>query len=312
MAIAFAALPQTLVSAPRAPTARTASRVHLRAPAARVHVARSNVLVQRRARVVSVRADTKDAETKEAEAKPAEPTWTYTPDANLGSIVEDDEKALSKVSFGLIALSIGLSLLTYGFGAFFQFLPFASVSSVMLIYGFPISLIGAALQYAKLDPVPCKSYAAAVAVRDVQATSIQLQVRSDVTRYRYGDEQHLDEALKRIFRLGQAGGIPKKNVPKLTALREELSDGKYTLVMCFDDKCAYKEFASRQSKIQAFFGPGVEAPLYQVEGGTEVALISDGTESATPEDQEWEILPPLQPGLPARRVPKGSVNDYLK
>jgi len=29
------------------------------------------------------------------------------------------------------------------------------------------------------------------------------QVRSDVTRFRYGDEQHLEEALKRIFRYGQ-------------------------------------------------------------------------------------------------------------
>ena len=32
------------------------------------------------------------------------------------------------------------------------------------------------------------------------AVSICLQVREDVTRYRYGDEQHLDEALTRIFR----------------------------------------------------------------------------------------------------------------
>lgn len=30
-----------------------------------------------------------------------------------------------------------------------------------------------------------------------------MQVRSDVTRFRYGDEQHLEEALKRIFRYGQ-------------------------------------------------------------------------------------------------------------
>lgn len=73
---------------------------------------------------------------------------------------------------------MGLSFLTYGFGAFFQFLPFKEISALLLIYGFPISLIGAALQYAKLDPVPCLSYSKAVALRDAQATSIQLQVPS--------------------------------------------------------------------------------------------------------------------------------------
>merc|ERR1719183_3221763 len=112
-------------------------------------------------------------------------------------LAEGDEGfSAAKVPFGVVLLGVGLGLLTYGFGAFFQFLPGTSASSVMLIYGFPISLIGAALQYAKLDPVPCLSYEKAIALRDAQATSIQLQVRSDVTRYRYGDEQHLDEALK--------------------------------------------------------------------------------------------------------------------
>ena len=36
----------------------------------------------------------------------------------------------------------------------------------------------------------------------VQPSSSYPQVRSDVTRFRYGDEQHLEEALKRIFRYG--------------------------------------------------------------------------------------------------------------
>jgi hypothetical protein len=48
------------------------------------------------------------------------------------------------------------------------------------------------------------SYADAVALREQQATPILQQVRSDVTRFRYGDEQHLDEALLRIFRINKA------------------------------------------------------------------------------------------------------------
>lgn len=41
---------------------------------------------------------------------------------------------------------------------------------------------------------------------------------------RYGDEQHLDEALDRIWRFGRAGNPPKKMCPKLVGLREEVVD----------------------------------------------------------------------------------------
>jgi hypothetical protein len=33
--------------------------------------------------------------------------------------------------------------------------------------------------------------------------------------YSYGDEQHLEEALDRIFRPGRQGGVPKRNIPTL-------------------------------------------------------------------------------------------------
>mmetsp|Transcript_37095 Transcript_37095/g.44842 ORF Transcript_37095/g.44842 Transcript_37095/m.44842 type:complete len:310 (-) Transcript_37095:178-1107(-) len=222
-------------------------------------------------------------------------------------IVEDDEFSISKISFGSIGLSVGLTLLSYGFGAFFELLPGQSLSAVMLIYGFPISLIGFALQYAKLDPVPCITYRDALNLRESQATPIQNQVRSDVTRYRYGDEQHLDEALKRIFQIGKGGGIPRKFCPKLTSLREETVDGLYSLVMVFGKESPVEEFESRQAKFQSFFGPGVYAVIAENDDGIEVSLISDGTNAGASDADEWEVLPPLTPNSPPRRVKKGSV-----
>lgn len=81
-----------------------------------------------------------------------------------------------KVSFGAILTPVGLGLLGYGFGAFFQLLPGSSISSIMLIYGFPLSLLGFALSYAQLKPVPLKATQAGYDLRDEQSTDIQKQV----------------------------------------------------------------------------------------------------------------------------------------
>ncbi|XP_065854277.1 uncharacterized protein [Euphorbia lathyris] len=116
--------------------------------------------------------------------------------------VPDDEFSLAKVSFGVIGLGLGVSLLSYGFGAYFNILPGSEWSAIMLTYGFPLAIIGMALKYAELKPVQCLTYADAQVLRETSATPILKQVRSDVTRYRYGDEQHLEEALKRIFQYG--------------------------------------------------------------------------------------------------------------
>lgn len=81
-----------------------------------------------------------------------------------------------QTSFGAILTPVGLALLAYGFGAFFQLLPGASISSIMLIYGFPLSLLGFALSYAQLRPVECKSTQEALDLRESQMTDIQKQV----------------------------------------------------------------------------------------------------------------------------------------
>ncbi len=81
----------------------------------------------------------------------AEPQTTSKPSGQMaGEYVSDDEFSISKVSFGSILTPVGLGLLFWGFGAYFTLLPGADLSSIMLIYGFPISLLGFALNYAKV------------------------------------------------------------------------------------------------------------------------------------------------------------------
>jgi hypothetical protein len=218
--------------------------------------------------------------------------------------VREEPLRIERVSFGSILTPVGLGLLIYGFGAFFQMLPGGDVSSLLLIYGFPISLLGFALSYAQLRPVPCFSQPRAVALRETQATDIQNQLRDDVTRFRYGDEQHLDEALSRIFRFGQAGGLPRRFCPILVAVREEVRDGdRYTLVLDFETKEGMEdeEWVSRREKIETFFGPGITVELLSKEGGQEVALVCDGSGSGRGGGEKKDVLPPLMPGMKPRQ-----------
>ncbi|KAJ6822331.1 uncharacterized protein M6B38_388850 [Iris pallida] len=194
------------------------------------------------------------------------------------TIIPDNDFSLAKVSFGVIGLGIGSTLLSYGFGAYFTILPGSEWSALMLTYGFPLAIIGMALKYAELKPVPCLTYSDAQSLRETCATPILKQVRNDVIRYRYGDEQHLEEALKRIFQYGQGGGIPRRSAPILQKIREEVTeDGKYCLVLVFEAKALQlPDFEKRQAKFTSFFGPGITAEIGQGETDNEyeVRLIS--------------------------------------
>ncbi|XP_017438351.2 uncharacterized protein LOC108344417, partial [Vigna angularis] len=201
------------------------------------------------------------------------------------SVVSDDDFSVSKVSFGVVGLGVGLSLLSYGFGAYFNLFPGSEWSAIMLTYGFPLAIIGMALKYAELKPVPCITYSNAQSLQEKCATPILKQVKSDVTRYRYGDEQHLDEALKRIFQYGQGGGIPRRSAPVLQLIREEVTqDGKYCLVLVFEAKTLQlSDFEKRQAKFASFFGPGIIAEIGKGEKDLyEVRLISDTDPNALP------------------------------
>lgn len=220
--------------------------------------------------------------TKAADSSQASPSSTTTASK---TIVTDDEFSLAKVSFGVIGLGFGISLLSYGFGAYFNILPGSEWSAIMLTYGFPLAIIGMALKYAELKPVPCLTYSDAEMSREKCATPILKQVRNDVIRYRYGDEQHLDEALKRIFQYGLGGGIPRRNAPILQMIREEVTeDGKYCLVLVFEAKALQlSDFEKRQGKFTSFFGPDITAEIGKGENNLyEVRLISNLNANASP------------------------------
>ena len=197
-----------------------------------------------------------------------------------------------------------------GFLGYFNVIPTGSISSLLLIYGFIISLIGFALQYAKLEPLECVTYEDAAALRESQTTAILTQVRNDVTRYRYGDEQHLEEALAIIFRYNRPGGLRKNQAPKLVGIAEQVIVDRYALVLKFESpKMELGEWTDRREKIQGFFGPGVTCGITEVGAGVvEVELVSDGSDASGPGNgmEDMEVLPPLMPGLPPRYVKKGS------
>ncbi|CAK8542964.1 unnamed protein product [Lathyrus sativus] len=207
------------------------------------------------------------------------------------TLVPDDEITITKgivqffrISFGVIGLSLGVSLLSYGFGAYFNILPGSEWSAIMLTYGFPLAIIGMALKYAELKPVPCLTYSDAFRLQEKCATPILKQVKSDVTRFRYGDEQHLEEALKRIFQYGQGGGIPRRSAPVLQIIREEVTqDGKYSLVLVFEAKSLkLSDFEQRQAKFTSFFGPGITGEVDKGENDFyEVRLIFNTDPNAT-------------------------------
>ena len=80
---------------------------------------------------------------------------------------------------------------------------------------------------------------------------------------RYGDEQHLDEALKRVFLIGRPKGLSKRQCPRLKGLREELVDGNYALALEFEskNKMTAEQWTEREDKFGTFFGPGITAKV---------------------------------------------------
>ncbi len=178
---------------------------------------------------------------------------------------------LRKISLASLGLWVGLAITIVGFAAYFA--DYATLNLAGFFYGIPVLLIGLALKSAELKPVPVTQPPSdrVLNLRQQQATETQAQIRSDITRYRYGQEAHLSDALAHL------GLSPTdQERPVLEGLREEVMGEAYALVLEFESSLiAFKTWQDKREKMERFFGPGVRVELSQPdEDYVDVALIA--------------------------------------
>jgi hypothetical protein len=178
---------------------------------------------------------------------------------------------LGRINLSLVLLAVGGVLTVIGFIAYFQ--DNSTLNLVGFFYGIPVLLGGLALRAAELEPAPYSqpTPAAVLQLREEQATPTQNQVRLDVTRYRYGQEAHLDVALQKLG-LSPSGD----ECPELKSLREDDIDGSYALILEFESPTVpFSTWVDKKAKIETFFGPSVRAELSQPsEDHVDLALIA--------------------------------------
>ncbi len=177
---------------------------------------------------------------------------------------------LRKISLANLGIVLGSALFVVGTIAYIT--NNATVNITGFLYGFPVILGGFALKASELKPIPFTEATPpeVLILREKQATPTQNQLRQDVTRYRYGQAAHLDEALGRLKLAPN-----DKERPVLQGLRESSIDGFYTLVLEFDSPhFPLDVWQQKQEKIATFFGPGLRAEVSQPsENRIDLALI---------------------------------------
>lgn len=172
------------------------------------------------------------------------------------------------IPLSLVLINVGGLLTLVGFFAYAIDDP--TFNLIGFFYGIPLFLGGLALKSAELEPVPFTTLtpAAILKLRDKEATDTLHQIRKDVTRYRYGQEAHLDTALEK---LGLAPSDDDR--PVLTGINESEVGGAYALTLDF-----YSPFMKidvwqeKREKITKFFGPGITAHVDYDDGTEEVNL----------------------------------------
>ncbi|MEG3436462.1 DUF2854 domain-containing protein [Pannus brasiliensis CCIBt3594] len=171
-------------------------------------------------------------------------------------------------SFGLI---VGSVLTVIGVVAYAE--GNATLNLAGFFYGFPLLLGGLALKASEIKPIPFSrpTTPEVLKLRQQQATVAQNKLRNDVTRYRYGQEAHLDEALEKL------GLSPTdEERPVLIGIRETAIDSAYCFILEFESPLLpLEKWQAKKEKMEKYFGPGIRAEISQPsENRIDLALIT--------------------------------------
>jgi hypothetical protein len=189
---------------------------------------------------------------------------------NKKAKVLDSLSMFRQIPLSLTLINIGGLLALIGFFAYAIDDP--TFNLIGFFYGIPLLLGGLALKSSELAPVPLTNVASLkiVKLREQQATPTLNQIRDDVTRYRYGQEAHLDLALQKL------GLSPTDDErPVLKGLKEEEIDNAYALILEFYSPLIDLEiWKEKQDRLTKFFGPGIKVAIDgDVEENVNITLI---------------------------------------
>ncbi len=166
-----------------------------------------------------------------------------------------------QISLANLGLRVGLVLTVMGTIAYATDHPTLNLAG--FFYGLPLILGGLALKSTELKPIPIDppTPPEVLALREQQATVTQTKIRKDVTRYCYGQDAHMDEALKY---LGLNPG--REECPVLLKLQESAIANAYALTLTFESESVPLDSWQQQTeKMERYFGPGIRVELSQPE-----------------------------------------------
>ena len=164
-------------------------------------------------------------------------------------------------SLANVGLLLGTLITAYSFYGYFSSYGTASGTSLGFVYGVPILLIGFALKYAELKPIPLKSTKETQQLRETKSTETLKKIVKDITRHRYGDEAHLSVAMRSL------GMAPKGlAVPELVDASESIEEDRYVLALTFVSvETPWKVWEEKKEKFERFFGPNVKAEVKKLD-----------------------------------------------